>query len=106
MPHPALRSDLIHRPGEGTSVREGRCRRPPENCCALLLGGCRHHHGKIGDASVRVALYQAAHVIVIKPVKGCRELKSWAMRIAKRAGHRKAKVALALKLAVIMHARR
>lgn len=58
---------------------------------------------KIGDASVRAALYQAAHVILTKPVKGCPELKSWAMRIAKRAGHRKAKVALARKLAVIMH---
>ncbi len=58
---------------------------------------------KIGDASVRAALYQAAHVIMTKPVKGCPELKGWAMRIAKRAGHRKAKVALARKLAVIMH---
>jgi transposase len=43
---------------------------------------------KIGDASVRAALYQAAHIIVTKPVKGCPELKGWAMRIAKRAGHR------------------
>jgi transposase len=58
---------------------------------------------KIGDASVRAALYQAAHVILTKPVKGCSELKSWAMRIAKRAGYEKAKVALARKLAVIMH---
>jgi transposase len=58
---------------------------------------------KIGDASVRAALYQAAHVILTKPVKGCSELKSWAMHIAKRAGHQKAKVALARKLAVIMH---
>lgn len=58
---------------------------------------------KIGDASVREALYQAAHVMLIKPVKGCAQLKSWAMRIARRAGMRKAKVALARKLAVIMH---
>lgn len=58
---------------------------------------------KIGDASVRAALYQAAHVMLTKPVKGCSQLKSWAMRIAKRAGMRKAKVALARKLAVIMH---
>jgi transposase len=41
---------------------------------------------KIGDAAVREALYQAAHVMLTKPVKGCAELKSWAMRIAKRAG--------------------
>ena len=58
---------------------------------------------KIGDAAVREALYQAAHVMLTKPVKGCTELKSWAMRIARRAGMRKAKVALARKLAVVMH---
>ena len=58
---------------------------------------------KIGDAAVREALYQAAHVMLTKPVKGCSELKSWAMRIARRAGMKKAKVALARKLAVIMH---
>jgi transposase len=58
---------------------------------------------KIGDASVRAALFEAAHVILTRPVKGCTGLKSWAMRIAKRAGMNKAKVALARKLAVIMH---
>ena len=58
---------------------------------------------KIGDAAVREALYLAAHVMLTKPVKGCSELKGWAMRIARRAGHNKAKVALARKLAVIMH---
>jgi transposase len=58
---------------------------------------------KIGDAAVREALYQAAHVMLTKPVKGCSQLKSWAMRIAKRAGKSKAKVALARKLAVILH---
>lgn len=58
---------------------------------------------KIGDASVREALYQAAHVMLTKPLRGCTALKSWAMRIAKRAGMRKAKVALARKLAVVMH---
>jgi transposase len=58
---------------------------------------------KIGDASVREALYQAAHVMLTKPVKNCSALKSWAMRIKNRAGMRKAKVALARKLAVILH---
>ena len=58
---------------------------------------------KIGDAAVREALYQAAHIMLTKPVRGCPELKSWAMRIARRAGPKKAKVALARKLAVIMH---
>jgi transposase len=58
---------------------------------------------KIGDASVRTALYEAAHIMLIKPIKGCSQLKSWAMRIAKRSGMKKAKVALARKLAVILH---
>jgi transposase len=58
---------------------------------------------KIGDGSVRTVLYEAAHIMLTKPVKGCSGLKSWAMRIAKRAGMNKAKVALARKLAVILH---
>jgi transposase len=57
---------------------------------------------KIGDESVRTCLYEAAHVMLTRPVKGS-ALKSWAMRLAKRAGMQKAKVALARKLAVIMH---
>jgi transposase len=58
---------------------------------------------KMGDSSVRTALYEAAHIMLTKPVKGCSALKSWAMRITRRAGMSKAKVALARKLAVIMH---
>jgi transposase len=57
---------------------------------------------KMGDKGVRTALYQAAHIILTKPVKSS-ALKSWAMRLAKRVGMQKAKVALARKLAVIMH---
>jgi transposase len=57
---------------------------------------------KIGDGGVRTALYEAANVILTRPVKGS-ALKSWAMRLANRAGMRKAKVALARKLAVILH---
>jgi len=57
---------------------------------------------KIGDSSVRTGLYEAAHVMLTRPVKGS-ALKSWAMRLAKRVGMQKAKVALARKLAVIMH---
>ena len=58
---------------------------------------------KMGDASVRTVLYEAAHIMLTKPLKGCSQLKSWAMRIAKRAGMKKAKVALARKLAVVLH---
>ena len=54
---------------------------------------------KIGDGGVRTALYEAANVILTRPVKGS-TLKSWGMRLAARTGMRKAKVALARKLAV------
>jgi transposase len=58
---------------------------------------------KIGDSSVRAAVYESAHVILTKPLKGCTALKSWGLRLARRAGMKKAKVALARKLTVIMH---
>lgn len=57
---------------------------------------------KIGDVGVRTALYEAANVILTRPVKGS-DLKSWALAVAKRAGPRKARVALARKLAVVLH---
>lgn len=58
---------------------------------------------KTGDAAVRSALFEAAHIMMTKPLRGCSNLKSWAMRVARRAGMKKAKVALARKLAVILH---
>ena len=57
---------------------------------------------KVGDAGVRTALYEAANIILTRPVKGS-ALKSWAARLALRAGMGKAKVALARKLAVVLH---
>jgi transposase len=57
---------------------------------------------KIGDATVRAVLFEAAHIILTKAVKAG-ALKSWAAKPAKRAGMKKAKVALARKLAVILH---
>jgi transposase len=51
---------------------------------------------------VRAALYEAANIILTKPVRGS-ALKSWEARLALRAGMRKAKVALARKLAVVLH---
>ena len=55
-----------------------------------------------GDAGVRRALYQAANVL-IHHSRGWCALKSWAVRVAKRRGLGKAKVALARKLAVVLH---
>ena len=57
---------------------------------------------RIGDSGVRTVLYEAANVILTRPVKGG-SLKSWAAKLARRAGMKKAKVALARKLAVILH---
>jgi transposase len=58
---------------------------------------------KIGDHGVRTMLYEAANIMLTRPVKGS-ALKDWALAVAKRAGPRKAKVALARKLAVVLHA--
>jgi transposase len=57
---------------------------------------------KIGDVSVRTALYEAANVILSRPIRGS-DLKTWALGVARRAGPRKARVALARKLSVVLH---
>jgi len=57
---------------------------------------------RAGDAGVRRALYQAANVL-IHHSRGWCALKSWAVRVPKRRGLDKAKVALARKLAVVLH---
>lgn len=57
---------------------------------------------KIGDRSVRTALYEAANVILTRPVKGS-DLKCWVLAVPRRAGPKKARVALARKLAVVLH---
>lgn len=57
---------------------------------------------KAGDGSVRAALFEAAHVMMVRTSKWT-PLKSWAMRVAKRRGAKRAKVTLARKLAIIMH---
>jgi len=51
---------------------------------------------------VRTALYEAANVILTGPVKAG-PLKSWGLKLARRIGAKKAKVALARKLAVVLH---
>lgn len=58
---------------------------------------------KQGDGTVRKLLYEAANSILTRS-KETFALKTWAMKIAKRRGLKKARVALARRLAVIMHA--
>lgn len=57
---------------------------------------------KVGDRLVRTALYEAASVMLTRTVRFS-SLKAWGMAVAKRRGTRKARVALARKLAVILH---
>jgi transposase len=58
---------------------------------------------KCGDRRVRTLLYEAANVILTR-YKGTLMLKDWALAIAKRSTIRKARIALARRLAIIMHA--
>jgi len=71
----------------------------------LNQSGESHRVGRVslcGDAMMRTLLYEAAQVMLTR-VKKWSWLKAWAMNLAKRSGHRKAIVALARRLAVIMH---
>ena len=54
----------------------------------LLQASSRDDHEPL-----RAALYEAANIILTKPLKGCTALKSWAMKLARRSGMKKAKVA-------------
>ena len=57
---------------------------------------------KCGDALLRCYLYEAANVLLTRVSKWS-ALKAWGMRVAKRSSLSKAKVAVARKLAVILH---
>jgi hypothetical protein len=57
---------------------------------------------RVGDPMVRTALYEGAHILLTRAVRFS-ALKRWALEMAKRRGMRRAKVALARKLAVILH---
>jgi len=57
---------------------------------------------KCGDGMVRSYLFEAAGVLLTRVPHWC-ALKAWGLRLAKRIGFKKAKVAVARKLAVILH---
>lgn len=57
---------------------------------------------KVGDEMVRSLLYEAATVMLTRATKFS-ALKHWALAVAKRRGMKRAKVALARKLAVVLH---
>ncbi len=57
---------------------------------------------KCGDAMVRSYLFEAAGVLLTRVAQWCK-LKAWGHRLWKRIGFKKAKIAVARKLAVILH---
>src|SRR6266480_7552226 len=57
---------------------------------------------RCGDEMMRVMLYEAAQIMLLRSAKWS-WLKAWAMQIARRRGMKNAIVALARRLAVIMH---
>jgi len=75
-----------------------------ELTCARYQSGEIDWSGRIsrcGDEMMRVMLYEAAQSMLRS--KKWSWLKAWAMQIARRRGMKKAIVALARRLAVIMH---
>jgi transposase len=57
---------------------------------------------RCGDELARTALYEAAHTLLVRSRKWS-ALRAWGMKIAKHRGMARARVALARKLAVILH---
>ena len=57
---------------------------------------------KCGDGMVRTYLFEAAGVLLTRVPQWC-TLKAWGHRLWKRIGFKKAKIAVARKLAVILH---
>ena len=55
-----------------------------------------------GDAFTRTALFTAAHVMLTRS-RQWTAIRAWGMRIAQRSNLKKAKIAVARKLAVVMH---
>jgi transposase len=73
--------------------------------CSKYQSGEINRTGAIsrcGDDMMRMMLYEAAQSMLVRSTKWS-WLKAWAMQIARRRGMKKAIVALARRLAVIMH---
>jgi transposase len=94
-----------------TIDRPDRFRKSRDVGAHLGLTPCRHQSGetdvqgrisRCGDELARTALYEAAHSLLIRSTKWS-ALRAWGMKIAKRRGMARARVAVARKLAVILH---
>ncbi|NHB78320.1 transposase [Rhodobacter calidifons] len=94
-----------------TIDRPDRFRRSADVGAHLGLAPRQHQSGETdqrgritrsGDAFTRSALYTAAHVMLTRSTQWT-ALKTWGVKIAKRSSLKKARVAVARKLAVVMH---
>ena len=82
-------------------MRAGRCRTWPRR----YQSGEEDYTGHIsrcGDKLLRTYLYEAAGIILHR-VSRWSALKAWGTRLAKRIGAKKATVAVARKLSMILH---
>ena len=89
----------------------GRFRRSRDVGAHLGLTPSRYQSGetdrqgrisRCGDKLARTALYEAAHSLLTRSRKWS-ALRAWGMQVAKRRGMARARVAVARKLAVILH---
>jgi transposase len=96
---------------QSTIETPSRFRRAREVGAYVGLVPRRHQSGEIdrsgriskqGDALLRGYLYEAATVLISRLQRPC-ALRSWAGALAKRIGIKKARVAVARKLAVLLH---
>src|SRR5271165_5954516 len=94
----------------GDARRQARGRRSPFGA-HLGLTPRRYQSGetdiqgrvsRCGDELARTALYEAAHSLLVRSKKWS-SLRAWGMMIAKRRGMVRARVAVARKLATILH---
>jgi transposase len=94
-----------------TIDQPGRFRRSRDVGAHLGLTPRRYQSGetdmqggisRCGDELARTALYEAAHSLLIRSSKWS-ALRAWGMGVAKRRGMARARIAVARKLAVILH---
>jgi len=88
-----------------------RFKRSSDVGAVLGLTPQRHQSGEMdwsgriskqGDGLVRTYLYEAASVLISKITRWSK-FKAWGVRLAKTSGHGKARIAVARKIAVILH---
>jgi transposase len=94
-----------------TIDRPDRFRRSRDVGAHLGLTPARYQSGetdvsgrisRCGDELARTALYEAAHTLLVRSRKWS-SLRAWGMKVAKTRGMARARVAVARKLAVILH---